>query len=160
MLINQPSDLEQIIQIISSVIGESCWKVSLSYGDELTLHIGERIPYVQKSMVGKEKGSWILGTRATQWRIDSPSETLVTSNDDPEIIRQKFDTIKDCHISVIKINSQNLALTLTFSNGCKLILLPNNEDDIDLPYWEIFTPHHMVLKVGPGTMWSYISSNI
>jgi hypothetical protein len=99
--INQPSDLEQIIQIISGVIGESCWKVSLSYGDELTLHIGERIPYVQKSMVGKEKGSWILGTRATQWRIDSPSETLVTSNDEPEIIRQKIDAIRDSNISLL-----------------------------------------------------------
>ncbi len=48
---------------------------------------------------------------------------------------------------------------VTFSNGCKLILLPNSEDDVDLPYWEIFTPDQMVLKVGPGAIWSYTSSN-
>ena len=157
--ITQASDLEQLIPIISGVIGETCWKASLSYGDELTLHLGARIPYSQKSMVGKEKGSWILGTRATQWRLDSECETLVTSNDSPEIIRHKVVAIKDSTITVIETNYRNLALALTFSNGCKLILLPNNEDEVDLPYWEMFTPHHMVIKVGPGAMWSYTSSN-
>ncbi len=157
--ITQPSDLEQLIQIISGIIGEICWKASLSYGDELTLHIGARITYSQKSMAGKEKGAWILGTRATQWRIDGSSETLVSANDDPEIIRQKVNAIKDSTIAGIETEYCNLALTVTFSNGCKLILLPNSEDDVDLPYWEMFTPHQMVLKVGPGGRWSYISSN-
>ncbi|MBR8838853.1 MAG: hypothetical protein DSM106950_33830 [Stigonema ocellatum SAG 48.90 = DSM 106950] len=157
--ITQPSDLEQLNQIINGVIGEICWKANLSYGDELTLQIGARIPYSQKSMAGKEKGAWILGTRTTQWRLNGPSETLVSANDDPEIIRQKVDAIKDSTIAVIETNYRNLALTVTFSNGCQLILLPNSEDDIDLPYWEMFTPDQMVLKVGPGARWSYTSSN-
>lgn len=157
--ITQPSDLEQLHQIISGVIGETCWKASLSYGDEITLHIGAKIPYSQKSMTGREKGAWILGTQATQWRLDSPSETLVSSNDDPEIIRQKVDVIKESTIADIETNYQNLALTVTFSNRCKLILLPNREDDVDLPYWEMFTPYQMVLKVGSGAKWSYTSSN-
>lgn len=157
--ITQPSDLEQLHQIISGVIGETCWKASLSYGDELTLHIGAKIPYSQKSMTGREKGAWILGTRATQWRLDSPTQTLVSSNDEPEIIRHKVDAIKDSTIAGIETYYRNLALTVTFSNGYKLILLPSSEDNVDLPYWEMFTPYQMVLKVGPGARWSYISSN-
>lgn len=157
--ITQPSDLEQLNEIISGVIGETCWKASLGYGDELTLHIGARIPYSQKSMTGKEKGAWILGTRATQWQLDSLSETLVSSNDDPEIITQKVDVIKDSTLAGIETNYRNLALTVTFSNGYKLTLLPNTEEDVDLPYWEMFTPSQMVLKVGPSARWSYTSSN-
>jgi hypothetical protein len=109
-------------------------------------------------MTGREKGAWILGTRATQWRLDSPSQTLVSSNDDLEIIRQKVDAIKDSTITGIETHYRNLALTVTFSNEYKLILLPNSKDNVDLPYWEIFTPYQMVLKVGPGARWSYISS--
>lgn len=157
--ITQPTDLEPLIQIISGIIGETCWRASLSYGDELTLHIEARIPYSQKSMAGKEKEAWILGTWATPWRLVNPSKILVTSNDNPEIIKQKLDVIKDSTITVIETDYQNLALAITFSNGCKLTLLPNIEDDVDLPYWEIFTTDRMVLKVGPGAIWSYSSSN-
>ncbi|MUG91464.1 hypothetical protein F7734_02760 [Scytonema sp. UIC 10036] len=160
--ISRPGDLEPLVEIISGLIGETCWKASLSYGDELTLHIGERIPYSQKAMRRKEKGAWILGTQATQWQIDSPSETIVTSSDDSEIIKQRLDTIANNAIAAVEINYQNLGLSITFNNKYKLILLPNNEDneeDIDLPYWEIFTPYQMVLKVGSGSKWSYTSSH-
>jgi hypothetical protein len=44
-----------------------------------------------------------------------------------------------------------------FSNGYELILIPEIEDDSGLPYWEMFTPEAMVLKVGPNAMWSYNS---
>lgn len=44
-----------------------------------------------------------------------------------------------------------------FSNGYELILIPEIEDDSGLPYWEMFTPEAMVLKVGPNAMWSYTS---
>jgi hypothetical protein len=162
--ITRPSDLEPITQVISGLIGEICWKASLSYGEELTLHIGERIPYSQKSMVGKEKGAWILGTQATQWQIDSPSpsKTIVTSEDNSEIIKQQLDILENSTIAAVEVNYRNLGLSIVFNNKYKLILLPNNEDDeegIDLPYWEIFTPHHMVLKVGSGSTWSYTNSD-
>ncbi|GAA6614660.1 hypothetical protein [Scytonema sp. NUACC26] len=160
--ITELSNLEPFNQVISGLIGETCWQANLSYGDELILHFGKRIPYSQKSMIGKEKGAWILGTQATQWQIDSPSETIVTSEDDSEIIKQRLDTIENSAIAAVEVNYPNLALSIIFNNNYKLVLLPNNEDGeegIDLPYWEIFTPHHMVLKVGSGSTWSYTSSD-
>ncbi|MEC4886393.1 MAG: hypothetical protein SAL70_34500 [Scytonema sp. PMC 1070.18] len=110
-------------------------------------------------MIGKERGAWILGTRATQWQIEESRETLITSNDEPEIIKQKIDVIKDSTITAIEINYRNLALWIAFNNGCKLSLQPNIEDDVELAYWEMFTPEQMVFKVGPGKMWFYSSSN-
>lgn len=157
--ITQLSDLEELIQLICEIIGETCWKAGLTYGNELTLHIGAKIPYLQKSMLAKEKGAWILGTRATRWRIDFRGDTLVDSNNDLETIKQKVAAIESNTITNIKISYENLALTVSFTNQSKLILLPNSEEDVDLPDWEIFTPYHMVLKFGPGAVWSYTSSN-
>lgn len=154
----QPSDLNQLLQIMNGLIGETCWKANLSYGDELTLHIGEKILYSQKSMAGKEKGAWILGTRATQWQLDYLAKVVVSSNDDPEIIKNKINIIKENTIINIKISYPNLILTVSFGNKCDLILFPDKEDT-DLPYWEVFTPDQMVIKVGPGTIWSIKSSN-
>ena len=151
--VRKPTDLEQLREITTKVIGEKCWRANLSYGDELSLHIGARLPYSQKSMTGKEKGSWILGTRGTAWKIDNLSETLVTSEDEPETIRQKISAIEDNIITALETSYPELSLVVTFANGYKLRLFPSADEDFDLPHWELFTPYRTVLKVGPGAMW-------
>ena len=47
------TDIKEIAEITMKVFLQICWKANLSYGDELSLHIGARIPYSQKSMAGK-----------------------------------------------------------------------------------------------------------
>jgi hypothetical protein len=147
--ITKSTDLAPLRELTSGVIGETCWRASLSYGDELTLHIGARIPYSQKSMFGQEKGAWILGTRGTAWRLDSPTEILAGSKDDPEILRQKIQAIENTKITVLETSYPELALTVIFNNKFKLMLFPKAEEDSDLPFWEMFTPSQRVLKVGP-----------
>ncbi|MBA3924006.1 MAG: hypothetical protein H0X31_20835 [Nostocaceae cyanobacterium] len=156
--ITKATDLDQIKEITAGIIGETCWKASLSYGDELTLHIGAKIPYPQKSMAGKEKGSWILGTRATAWKLDSATDILATSEDDGEIIKQQMQVIEGSKIIMLETTYPSLNLTIKFDNECQLKLLPNAEDSLDLPDWEIFTPDRMILKVS-GTRWSYTCSD-
>jgi hypothetical protein len=155
--ISTATDLEQLIKITNRVVGEICWKASLNYGDELNLHIGAKIPYPQKSMAGKEKGAWILGTRATAWRLESGNEIIVSSSDQPEIIKQKVHVIENNSITAFETSYPDLTVAVTFSNECKLTLFPDS-NDFDLPYWELFTPDGMLLKVGPGARWSYTSS--
>lgn len=155
--VRKPTDLEQLREITTKVIGEKCWRANLSYGDELSLHIGARIPYSQKSMTGKEKGAWILGTRGTAWKLYSLSETVVTSEDESETIRQKISAIEDNIIIALETSYPELGLVVTFGNGYKLRLFPSAEDDFDLPHWELFTPYGTVLKVGLGAMWCNIN---
>ena len=145
--------VQQVREITTKVIGEKCWRANLSYGDELSLHIGARLPYLQKSMTGKEKGAWILGTRGTAWKLESPSETLVTSEDEPETIRQKIHAIEDNIITALETSYPELSLIVTFGNGYKLRLFPSAGEDFDLPHWELFTPYRTVLQVGPGAVW-------
>ncbi len=155
--VTKATDLKRLKEIVIGIIGEICWKAILSYGDELSLHIGARIPYSQKSMAGKEKGAWILGTRATKWRLESSNEVIITSEDELEIIRKKVRAIENNTITGFDVSYPDLSLTVTFSNRYKLILTPD-ADDSDLPYWELFTPNRMILKVGAGDVWSYSHS--
>ncbi|CAG0970200.1 hypothetical protein ANRL3_01448 [Anaerolineae bacterium] len=158
--VTKATDLEKLGEITSGMLGATCWRANLGYGDELRLDIGARLPYSQPSMTGGEKGAWMLGTRGTVWRLDCPSETLATSEDDPEILKQKLHHVEGTTITAFETSYPDLALTVTFSNGCKLTLFPSTEDDSDLPYWELFTPYQMLLKVGPGAVWSYIPSDL
>jgi hypothetical protein len=151
--VSKPTDLEQLREITKGVIGKKCWRANLSYGDELSLHIGARLPYSQKSMTGKEKGAWILGTRGTAWKVEYLSETLVTSEDELETIRQKIHAIEDNIITSLETSYPELGLIVMFGNGYKLRLFPSAEEDFDLPHWELFTPYRTVLKVSPGAMW-------
>lgn len=149
-------DIREIAEITMKVFLQICWKATLSYGDELSLHIGAKIPYSQKSMAGKEKGEWIVGTRGTPWKLKAGGETIVTSEEDAENIRQKIKAIENNHISWF-VPTPELGFNMGFSNGYEFILIPEIEDDSALPYWEMFTPEAMVLKVGPNAMWSYTS---
>lgn len=158
--VTKAEDLDKLREITRGILGEICWRANLSYGEELSLHIGARLPYSQKSMAGQEKGEWILGTRGTAWRLDTASETLISSEDDSETIRQKVHAIEGTTITAFETRYPDLALIVNFSNGCQLRLFPNAEDDLDLPYWELFTPARMILQVGLGAKWSYRRSDL
>lgn len=122
--VTKAADLSKLREVTSGILGNICWSANLSYGDELCLHIGAKLPYSQKSMAGQEKGAWILGTRGTAWRLDSASETLTISEGDPKTIRQKIHALAGTAVTAFEISYPDLALAVTFSNGYKLMLFP------------------------------------
>jgi len=157
--VTQLTDLNRLKQLVHGILGEVCWRINLSYGDELNLHIGAKIPYVRKAMIGQEKGSWILGSRETPWNLSFQSDTVVTSNTPSEVLREKVRVIENTTVIGFEVAYPSLALAITFSNDHQLVVSPNLED-CDLPYWELFTPDHMLLKVGPGAIWSCVRSDV
>lgn len=158
--INNAADLDELYEIALQMVGQVCWMAKFSYGDELMLHLGERIPFTHPLMAGKEEGSWILGTRGTFWKLESPGRNVTTSEADLEILEQSIKRIEGSTLASLEINYPTLALVLKFSNGYQLEILPSSGDDeYELPYWELFTPQHRVLQVGPKSSWNYIPSN-
>jgi hypothetical protein len=159
--VHQASDLAKLQGIISGIGGERCWDAYLSYAEELSLEIGERIPYPQKVMHGKEHGSWMFGSRGTAWELTSANSLWVSSDDEEDVIRQKIQVIKDTTITGIDVRYPDLDLILTFSNGYQLAILPTeDDDDYDVAYWELFTPDKMIVEAGPGATWSYSRADI
>jgi hypothetical protein len=55
--------------LLTALLGQRCLKADMSYGGELMLHIGEPVPYRHPKLADEQKGSWILGTRASGWRL-------------------------------------------------------------------------------------------
>lgn len=160
--VTKPADLDRPNEIIWKMLRATCWRADLSHGDELRFHIGERLPYSQPSMAGREKGAWMLGTRESAWRIESQTGTLVSSEEDPRVLKQKLQHVEGTAIITFTIGYPDLSLTMNFSKPSALYALkvfPNTESEVDLPYWELFTPNRMLLKVGPGAVWAYISAD-
>lgn len=165
-LIHQITDIsgiDQLYAIANRVVGEKCWKAALSYGDELMLHFGEQIPYTHPSMVGKHKGSWILGTRGTAWQLNNPSDATATLDTEAailDIFKRELRQLEGNVLQSLKIGHPVLGLTLDFSQGIQLTITPPvRYDKFDLPYWELFTPDHQVLQVGTQSSWSLIQSD-
>jgi hypothetical protein len=156
-----PNDLDQIKAIAQPLIGELCWKAGFSYGDELVLDFGERIPYKTPRGI-QENGSWSLGTRGTNWELKLAGKIVLTSDAEPEVMREQSKQIEGHHLRAIDIGYPRLDLTLTFENNLQLQILPEPDDDEfdEIAYWELFTPDDHLLSVGPKLTWSYGSSKV
>lgn len=156
--IRKSEDLEEIKGIIEGMIGAICWQTSISYGDELDLHIGDKIPYQHKSLRGKLKGSWILGSRCTDWELKLGNKLIVNSQSDKII--EKISVIENQTITDINISYPELILSLKFSNQSEFRILSDLEDDSGVACWELFTPNHKLLQIEPDYLWSYLPSDV
>jgi hypothetical protein len=163
--VTNSSDLEKIITLTSSILGETCWKAYLGYGDELYLDIGDQIDVDLSSRLRTrviKRGAWMLGSRGTAWKLFDQNGNLIIEeyeNRDEALsdeIQQKIQLIVDSHIVTFVPTYPNLGLELKFSNDCKLHILPTTEDDKwDVEYWQLAMPHGW-LDVGPTLQWTYI----
>ena len=88
--IKQDQDLESLRKIVSPIINQICWSARISYGDEVKFHIGDKIPYTNKKLINLEKGSWILGTRGTDWKLIYQDQVITSSALDVETFEQKL----------------------------------------------------------------------
>jgi len=152
----------EIVTILTEpLIGETCYQVRFSYGDELRLDFGELSPYEHPKLKHLQKGSWQFGTRATPWLLKKDHQTLLNSQN-PETEEEVKDakqltrnSLENQTILKLELNSENLELQLSFTENYQLLLKPDlNDDDLSLADWEIFMPTQQILEVGPGYFWS------
>jgi hypothetical protein len=153
-----PQDLQLLKKLIKPLIGEFCWLVKTSYGDELTIHSGKKIPYTSNKMSHFEKGEWIIGSRASYWQLEAHSETIVDSRCDIEDIKSKSKVIERKTITDIDLSYPEMILTVLFGDEYKLKIFPDN-DGWDLPYWEIFMPDKKLIQLESKTQWTYFNAD-
>jgi hypothetical protein len=58
--------------------------------------------------------------------------------------------------------ANGIGLVVNFGVGSNLVIVPSPEPDEDndpLPDWELFTPFHTYLRVGPGVSWAYLKAD-
>jgi hypothetical protein len=159
--ISENHDLDYLRKLVNKIIGKTCDKTIISYGDELRLEIGERIACQPKAIAGQAESEWEFGTRGTDWQlIASPGNILTSSAENVDLFQSKVKVLERTTITKFETHYPDLVLTIGFSNGCELKLFPDLADDCDVSCWELFTPDNMLLTLEPGGIWTYTRSDV
>jgi hypothetical protein len=140
--ISIPDSQTALKQIMEGIIGEICHQIDFSYGDELQLDFGEMTAYSHPKLAHLYKGSWQLGTRATEWTLKQNNKVL-----------HKAHLLQEKKLNSFIVNANSMGLTLFFENDYQFILKPDLQDDSGLSYWELMMPNEQILIVGPGLSW-------
>jgi hypothetical protein len=171
---------------LQQLVGQPFLHFRFSYGDELSLHFGQPRAYSSPKMKHLMKGSYILGTRASNWyiRTASPPAVIVGAQ---QFQAQPANGFK--HLTELELEASNFVqrganivcvyavpyalvdaspsgcgLSLLLSDGSSLLIMPESTEDAgptedDIADWELFTPYQRYLRVGPRMKWAYLPSN-
>jgi hypothetical protein len=166
---------------VQQLVGQPFLQFRFSYGDELSIHLGKATKYATPRLKHLSKGSYILGARASNWRINTsaPPKMLIGCQDSSRAKLRRLSVADVESSSVVKKKARvvfakvlpegesgrvlSYVLTITFSDDSTFCILPPREkarhssDDV-VADWELFTPHERYLRVGPGPTWSYLPS--
>lgn len=179
-------DIHFLQGLLHALVGQRCLKVELSYGGELMLHLGEPQPYAHPKLADETKGAWILGTRASWWRLllNNPPLLIEEGDLDGELVEKKTGSLSGTSVVAVEPNllplhgvgavrhwgpgtsvptpQSGVVLVVRFSDGSSLVVTPTGELEQEPPVadWELFTPYHMYLTCGPGPAWSYLRSDV
>lgn len=159
--LKQESDLRELEAYIQKMMGQTCSKARLSYGDELQLHFGIMTPSTRKTLSHIKNGQWMLGARASDWIISSSGKAIVSSKDDLSLVKKKIHCIENSVAISFKIGYPTLDLTIEFSNEIQLHIMPDESHDefSDLALWELFTLDTMYLGVWKNRTWVYMRAD-
>jgi hypothetical protein len=176
------SDPRELNALLRQLLGQPFLFFRVSYGDELTIHLGESLEYGHLRMKGHRKGSYILAARASNWyfRPNMQPRMFVGANDlNPDVssvaqrveIREiEWRPLVEPGSVVAKMDVVPIAggfiLVLILSDRSTLMIEPSQPATADesseedpIADWELFTPHGRYLRVGPGDHWAYLASD-
>ena len=167
---------------LAALVGQRCLKARLSYGDELKLHFGDPQPVTNPKLASTQRGAWVLATRASAWRVyikplgQVPDADLQMGSKPPldmatpESMASYADKLSGCEVvsayATWWFHPPGMApgLLLIFGDGSSFELAPIFAGDIiegeEVADWELFTPHRMYLRVGPGPVWSNLRADV
>ena len=151
----------QLYALVQGLEGKKCWKAAFGYGGELHLHFGARLPCRNPNMAGESKGAWIFGTCGTPWHFVTPEGSVSSENQCEEELVPQIRELEGATVTKVAISLPDGAITIYFTNKRRLLVTPSARDRrYDVPYWELFMPHHKFLVFGPGNAWSQSRSDV
>lgn len=171
-----PADLRRLLDYLA--VGQPYLFGRPSYADELTFHFGKRRPHDHPKLAGKSRGTHVLTTRGSAWRLRStgrhavvncgwryPDETGTPLN--TAALESGGFVTPGAYVlaaEVIEYTSDHprrvvdgFGLLLDLSDWASLIVLPLAADRIpsdEVADWELLTPAGF-LRVGPGAVWEF-----
>jgi hypothetical protein len=169
---------------LQQIVGQPFLFFRESYGDELTIHLGDLKERKSPRLKDRARGSYVVTVRGSLWTMVAPEKGMLVLSDPPrelngvQLKKLSFNELEQTPLISPDANvvwatpfddlSGGIALGLGFSDHAHFIIRPapphpddvNTEDD-ELPEiadWEIYTPLGRYLRVGPGQKWAYLPS--
>jgi len=149
-IVHQDEDLSDLRKTLSRVLGARLDAARRSYGDELRLHLGQLTTFQSPLLAGKTRGEWLLGTRASQWRLIQPGTAQIDR--DAAWDDAAWHELVGKRVTVLDVTYPDVTLTLGFETGARFCVPGNGAGDY-LAAWEFFTPDQLVITAGPGRRW-------
>jgi hypothetical protein len=149
--VNHPDDLLKLHDITSRILGQYCCRAWLGYGDELKLRFGQTCQ------------EWYLGGRGSNWILYAEKDEITNSSDIVDNANAKLALLTNASIVSFETSYPDLSLAVIFENNMRLQIISEFDTEEEAPrlaYWELFTPDHMLLEVGPKSQWRFKSSKL
>ncbi len=106
--------MKKLQAYLQQLIDQPFLSLRVSYGDELSLHFGQPRSYSSQRLKHLVKGSYILGSRASTWYLQTPHGEV---SKDPE--DQGFQLIKDSGVQ--KLSKEELEETELLDPNAKVV---------------------------------------
>ncbi len=142
------------------IVGLKPTRVKLGVGSFITFDFGQDIPKEIETRRGKETiyfGEWYLWVYMCAWRIDLSEMPFLASHDDRNILQKKISVLNNKKILKITVVNDAFDLLIQFEDQYVLKLF--STDTTEEEQWLFYTPNGKVFTAGPGSKWSYDSSN-
>jgi hypothetical protein len=172
-------DLLGLWSFLQQLVGKPFVFLRPTYGDELTLHLGARLPPLSPK-VTEPRGSYVLTLRGSDWWLLcgtkgkltlSAHEQVAQPQAAPEVTGQELAKFPSIAAGALVVQADpfsdpgggGFGLLLTFSDGSTVLVRPSTDEAPEpggealagISDWELFTPYARYLRVGPGPQWAY-----
>lgn len=149
-------DIHEIQTRIKPILGKKAWAVSLGIGSFVTMEFGSPV-----SSLGKLKypcGEWHLWITHCAWRLEKGNEVMAAAEDPRPKLQNAIQCMEGLALHSVHVTPPALETVFVFDDKVVLRLFPIYSGE-DYEHWMLYTPDRRVLVIGPGTSWTYQSSN-
>jgi hypothetical protein len=149
------TDVLEIRQRLCPLVGKKAWGVSLGVGSFITLEFGASIPYSR--IPDRFHGEWHLWVTYCVWRLEVGSKVIAGSEDPRPELKKAVQHLEGAVLRSIVLTPPALETTFVFDDAIILHLFPVYTKEFE--HWLLYTPDGNVLRIGPGSSWSYTSAS-
>jgi hypothetical protein len=144
--IENDRDGELLPEILSLLLDQICWSVKMSYGDEIHLHIGDKVPSPRRKSEDDYQGSWVVGTRGAPWTLTGRGRSIASSEEAIEEIEKRLTVLEGMPVTAIDIQYPEAILIWQFDGDYLFTITPDRNEESELADWEILTPERTILQ--------------
>lgn len=137
------AEFERLDRIMRQFCGKRLLRTAWSYGDELLIEVlsGSEL------RSGRDAQEWTVATRASRWLLLSATGLVAHDRDPKDPKLTAFQELEGTTVRSAEVRPEDYALTLTFDNNYRFVILTNKRRRLRLPdlaLWRLYTPDQTI----------------